>query len=81
MPLFKRLVERWVLEHDHLELAVFMNRLREIGANQRERGREQAMLIKDRQERQIDCFPFHEITMQKLSLSQSALSSQHYKRL
>lgn len=58
-----------------------MNRLREIGANQREKGREQAMLIKDRQERLIDCFPFHEITMQKLSPSQSALSSQHYKRL
>jgi len=56
MPLFKRLVEREILEDDHHELHVFLRRV----------GDERAM-IKDRQERIIDCYPFHEISRPKAS--------------
>ena len=31
MPLFKRLVERCVLQQDHLELQVFISRINELG--------------------------------------------------
>ena len=71
MPLFKHLVERIVLEKDDLDLKVFEQRLIENQYNHHASGpssakqvrdREQVM-VKERSERLIDCYPFHEVAM------------------
>ena len=46
MPLFKHLVERQVLENDHLELLVFINRIQEIHNNCREKDRDPGKSIR-----------------------------------
>lgn len=67
MPLFKHLVERIVLEKDDLDLKVFEHRIienqRNNGAVKSSRDRE-ATYIRDRSEKLVDCYPFHDIAMQ-----------------
>ena len=66
MPLFKHLVERIVLEKDDLDLKVFETRIIE---NQKFNGPPKAnkdrelIYIKERSEKLIDCYPFHEVAM------------------
>jgi hypothetical protein len=76
MPLFKRLVEREFLEEDYRELHIFFKELKNQSfAN------DEIKMIHERDARIIDCYPFHEISMQSSRFNKEVPTSVPYRRL